>query len=97
MPEHDKKWPLKRRFLHRHDRRLASNDGGEVAGAARQHALEEEARGGELGLVEGRDVDRKSVVSGKSVSVRVALGGRGTIQTRTTDEVGKHMIVILTL
>src|SRR3546814_20883553 len=28
----------------------------EVAGAARQHALEEEARGGELGLVEGRVV-----------------------------------------
>src|SRR3546814_16456042 len=32
----------------------------------------------------GRAHDRKSVVSGKSVSVRVDLGGPGIIQTNTT-------------
>src|SRR3546814_12441263 len=30
--------------------------------------------------------DRKSVVSGKSVSVRVALGGRRIIRTKTSDD-----------
>src|SRR3546814_19849128 len=31
----------------------------------------------------GRAIDRKSVVSGKSVSVRVDLGGRGTLKKNT--------------
>src|SRR3546814_18488462 len=37
----------------------------------------------------GLEGDRKSAVSGKSVSVRVDLGGRGIIKKKTT--VGKHV------
>src|SRR3546814_18750882 len=35
-------------------------------------------------MIAGRRADRKSVVSGKSVSVRVDLGGRRIIITKTT-------------
>src|SRR3546814_11435753 len=35
--------------------------------------------------VRGRAADRKSVVSGKSVSVRVALGGRSIVEDKITD------------
>src|SRR3546814_15877474 len=48
---------------------LASRDGKPIAGA--------------FNLI-GADTDRKSVVSGKSVSVRVVPGGRRTIKTNTT-------------
>src|SRR3546814_20911005 len=44
-------------------------------------------RGHDSGSLPGRgggDQDRKSVVSGKSVSVRVALGGRRIIQNKNT-------------
>src|SRR3546814_21009555 len=42
------------------------------------------ARGGMRGLSLGRLLDRKSVVSGKSVSVRVDLGGRRIIKKNKT-------------
>src|SRR3546814_11631811 len=42
-----------------------------------------EARGGGLQLLKCAAIDRKSVVEGKSVSVRVDLGGGRTIKQKT--------------
>src|SRR3546814_10215829 len=59
---------------------------GLVTGAGTHHGLDRQVvLVGELeiALVVGRNRDRKSVVSGKSVSVRVDLGGRRIIKKKS--------------
>src|SRR3546814_18906529 len=71
-------------------RRLGHRDrgGGRLDGAARLQEVEQPLgrAGGPLDVAHhlGKGADRKSVVWGKSVSVRVDLVGRGILKKKTT-------------
>src|SRR3546814_15911376 len=54
--------------------------------AARQQGIQFEDAAGFLGMMDADEEDRKSVVSGKSVSVRVDLGGRRIIKKKTQQQ-----------
>src|SRR3546814_13147498 len=59
-----------------------------IEGDADRHLL---ASGNELLQVTGR-IDRKSVVKGKSVSVRLDLGGRSNIKKKKKSETTTYLI-----
>src|SRR3546814_12595786 len=80
--------------------RLAVADPGRHARTARANAADAARSGGRRGrryrwrLCDNAEtVDRKSVVSGKSVSVRVDLGGRSIIKQNNTSYISVHDIL----
>src|SRR3546814_17426052 len=87
---HDEGAAVRQQYLQRQERADEGDDRGAgeraeyraVAAEDRPAADDDGGDGVELAQLTGLR-DRKSVVSGKSVSVRVALGGRRIIQKKT--------------